>query len=348
MLGVQTVVPGDQKPLVEQGSSPSTGCAFRVRHSLYGQPALPLAYQQPEPVAGTACRLCSTWQSMHWHSAVMILPVFSTARTGHGVRTMARAAAFGTALSRLSRWSQSAPQARRPADTKSSNRPARRTPIASKPRISTWATAREFRGDRSLPAARSAVAPEGRLRHHQQDDGGGNMPHPRAARAADEFHCGTRSAATTGRAVPAAPRTGTPAAEHAAPDQQRDQRVAGDDDHQRFGQIDPDIEVHEWRPQIIHDIDDRAARRRSSWPDQHIGNRCARSMGEAIARQRRLEYEDQGEHRQQPVKIATFVRLSCQASTQAGTGSALAPAETRSGPCSRGRTQSSPAERPRH
>ena len=99
------------------------------------------------------------------------------------------------------------------------------------------------------------------------------------------------------------PERTQPAAEHAAPDQHhRDQRVGGDDHHQRLGEIEADVEVAERRHHVIDDVDRRELHARGpAEPDQDDQQKAVahQPMGEAVARELRLEDEDQGEHREQ-------------------------------------------------
>ena len=98
------------------------------------------------------------------------------------------------------------------------------------------------------------------------------------------------------------PERTQPAAEHAAPDQHhRDERVDRDHDHQRLGQIEAYVDLAERPPDVIDHIDDRELHTCGpAEPDQNDQQESGahQPVREAKARQRRLEYEDQGEHRE--------------------------------------------------
>ena len=94
-----------------------------------------------------------------------------------------------------------------------------------------------------------------------------------------------------------------PTAEYAAPDQHhRYQRVAGNDDDQRLGKVETDVQMMEWRRHIVDHVDDRELHTCGpAQPDQNDQQKSVahEPVGNARARELRLENEDQSEHRQQ-------------------------------------------------
>ena len=171
-----------------------------------------------------------------------------------------------------------------------------------------WPGAREFCSNRRLERLdlqRGARSVD--LRHHQRQHRRGCdvLAHPQALLERDR-RVPLRYAQRAGELpeqLLQRPERAQPAAEYAAPNQlHRDERVAGDDDHQRLGKVETDIEASERRPDIIHDIDDRELHTDGpAEPDQNNQQKsCTHEpVGKAIARQRRLEYENQSEHRQE-------------------------------------------------
>ncbi len=145
------------------------------------------------------------------------------------------------------------------------------------------------------------------LRHHQHQHrcGCDVLAHPQALLQRDRrvpLRHAQRAGELAEQFLQRAERA-QPAAEHAAPDQHhRDERVAGDDDHQRLGKVETNPGVIERRPHIVHDIDDRELHAGGpAEPDQNNQQESSahEPVGDARARQRRLEDEDQSEHRQE-------------------------------------------------